>query len=323
MLQKPKITIMIPTYNQKEYILQAVESALNQDYKNLEIIVSDDSDNNETYEVLKDYIENNRIKYYHNIPRLGRVQNYFKTLNSYASGKWVLNLDGDDYLENHSFISKAIRLTENNNDVVMVFGRELKLNMLEDVLSERPTNRKISTILDGTDIFLNKRQYKINFYHLSTLYKREDAIQCEFYTNNCLGADTISLMKLMLGRKIAFLDEIGGVWRTHNHNESYFKDINLIMQNLKSSDILYNYAKSKNIIKTHLLDFWHQKSICIHFEIYFLHFLLSKEYRFSYEILKEFKQQQPKYFISLIKSPKFIIKLFFALLLPKVYKKYA
>lgn len=80
-MTKKKATIMIPTYNQPQYIMQCVESAMAQDYSNLEIVISDDSTNDETEKIIKEkYIQDPRIKYFHNIVRLGRVGNYHHTL---------------------------------------------------------------------------------------------------------------------------------------------------------------------------------------------------------------------------------------------------
>ena len=58
-----KVTIMIPTYNQAKYISKAIESALNIDYSNIEVIVSDDCSTDNTEEVISKYLEDNRFKY--------------------------------------------------------------------------------------------------------------------------------------------------------------------------------------------------------------------------------------------------------------------
>lgn len=57
------ISIIIPTFNSKQYISQAIQSILNQSYKNYEIIVVDDGSTDGTYEELKKY--KNNIKYYY------------------------------------------------------------------------------------------------------------------------------------------------------------------------------------------------------------------------------------------------------------------
>ena len=52
----PAVSVLIPTYNQEKYIVQSVESALIQDYPNLEIIVSNDNSKDNTEALLQKYI---------------------------------------------------------------------------------------------------------------------------------------------------------------------------------------------------------------------------------------------------------------------------
>ena len=49
---KPKVTIMIPTFNQAAFIGEAIDSALAQTYSNLEIIVGDDASTDATPQIL-------------------------------------------------------------------------------------------------------------------------------------------------------------------------------------------------------------------------------------------------------------------------------
>ena len=58
----PLVSILIPTYNQPEYFRQALESALNQTYPNIEIIVSDDSTDDRVAKVASEYSD--KIQFY-------------------------------------------------------------------------------------------------------------------------------------------------------------------------------------------------------------------------------------------------------------------
>lgn len=53
----PLVSILIPTHNRPDYFRQALESAINQTYKNIEIIIGDDSDNNKTEELIQPYLK--------------------------------------------------------------------------------------------------------------------------------------------------------------------------------------------------------------------------------------------------------------------------
>ena len=92
---KLKVTIMIPTYNQAGFIRDAIDSALAQNYPELEVIVCDDASSDETYQVVAS-IQDRRLKYIRNPINLGRTNNYKNLLHNHAIGDFVVNLDGDD-----------------------------------------------------------------------------------------------------------------------------------------------------------------------------------------------------------------------------------
>ena len=54
---KLRVSVIIPTYNYAHFIVQCLESVLNQSYNNLEIIVVDDGSTDDTKEVLKPYLD--------------------------------------------------------------------------------------------------------------------------------------------------------------------------------------------------------------------------------------------------------------------------
>lgn len=61
----PKVLIIITTYNRPGYLQEALKSAMNQTYKNLEIVISDDSTNDDTEKIIGKYLEqDSRVKYY-------------------------------------------------------------------------------------------------------------------------------------------------------------------------------------------------------------------------------------------------------------------
>ena len=61
----PKVLVVIPTYNRSDYLKTALDSVLSQTYKNMEIVISDDSTTDESEIMLQEYIKrDSRIKYY-------------------------------------------------------------------------------------------------------------------------------------------------------------------------------------------------------------------------------------------------------------------
>lgn len=92
----PKISCLIPTYNTDEYLAEAIQSLLNQTYKDFEIIVQDDG-STDTTEDLMDYFtkKDKRVKYFKNPKNLGIAKtrnNAFK----HSKGEYIVVCDADD-----------------------------------------------------------------------------------------------------------------------------------------------------------------------------------------------------------------------------------
>ena len=90
----PKVSIIIPAYNQEQFVTQAVDSALAQTYPNVEVIVIDDGSTDGTRDVLANY--GKKIKYIHQQNKgLAGARN---TGILAAQGDYLLFLDSDDII---------------------------------------------------------------------------------------------------------------------------------------------------------------------------------------------------------------------------------
>jgi len=90
----PKVSILIPCYNSKEWISQAINSALEQTYPNKEVIVVDDGSTDGSLDIIKTF--SHQI-YWETQPNQGGnvVRNRLLEL---STGEWLQYLDADDYL---------------------------------------------------------------------------------------------------------------------------------------------------------------------------------------------------------------------------------
>jgi glycosyltransferase involved in cell wall biosynthesis len=115
----PKISVIIPTYKRPHLIGRAIKSVLNQTYQNFEIIVIDDSPDDETEKVVKSF-NNIRIRYKRNKIRRGFVGAKNQGVEeSSISSKYVAFLDDDDEWLSE-FLEKTAKKIEEKNDIVMV-----------------------------------------------------------------------------------------------------------------------------------------------------------------------------------------------------------
>lgn len=247
---KPLVSIMIPTYNQATLLPFAIESALSQDYPNLEVIVSDDSSIDSTAIVVQRYLEDSRIRYIKQNRNLGRVKNYETLLTKYALGKWVLNLDGDDYLIDNKFISHAIDRVVGKDDIVMVVGGFQKLSKFGLEAPELPVRSGWKRV-NGIKYMLTVTP-SIPLPHLATLYRREIGCKVGCYKDDILGADRQCLLLIAQQGDVLLTDRLVGVWRIHDSNQSSIIDHVQQIASLRTYTKPFQEAKKVGVSKDRL-----------------------------------------------------------------------
>lgn len=134
-----KVSVIIPTYSRPQNLLRAINSALNQTYRNIEIIVVDDNGKGapnqiETERCVKDLIDTGRITYIkHDVNKNGSAAR--NTGLRVCTGDYYTFLDDDDYIYPQK-IEKQVHALQDHKDCGMVYcGYEKKGD--NDVVLER------------------------------------------------------------------------------------------------------------------------------------------------------------------------------------------
>lgn len=115
-----KVSVIIPCYNQGQYVKEAIESALVQTYKNLEIIVVDDASSDNSRELIENYTnQNENIKFIKNSKNQGASYSRNIAIEN-ACGEYILPLDADDKIH-PSYVEKAVKILEENHKIGIVY----------------------------------------------------------------------------------------------------------------------------------------------------------------------------------------------------------
>lgn len=118
------VSVIIPVYNGVQYIKGAVESVLNQTFKDFEIIVIDDGSTDDTKIVLKEWVQEGRIKYiYQKNKGLSSARN---TGITHAQGRYLKFLDCDDVLYSKQLELQVEHLKNKPENVISVTDFELE-----------------------------------------------------------------------------------------------------------------------------------------------------------------------------------------------------
>jgi len=117
----PKVSVLIPVYNGMPYIKEAVQSVLNQEWKDLELIFSDNMSTDGTWEYIQKLAEEyNFVRCYRNERNLGMVGNWNRALE-YARGEYIKVLPADDRLL-PGCLEKQVRILDQYPEVELVCG---------------------------------------------------------------------------------------------------------------------------------------------------------------------------------------------------------
>lgn len=126
MNSNPLVSVFMISYNQQDYIIEALQSVLNQktnfDYQ---IFLSDDASTDHTQQVVDAYLENHpkkeNVTFVKQEKNLGWMPNFIYTLQKCkdSGAKYIALCEGDDFWTNENKLQKQIDLLEKNHDVVL------------------------------------------------------------------------------------------------------------------------------------------------------------------------------------------------------------
>lgn len=122
------VSIVIPTYNFSSFIVDALSSVNNSDFKDIEIIVIDDGSTDSTCEIVKEQPGNIKLITQKNSGRSSARNNGIK----HATGKYIVFLDSDDLLTTTS-ISERVAYLESNKEIGWVFTDAMEFDYSGDL----------------------------------------------------------------------------------------------------------------------------------------------------------------------------------------------
>lgn len=118
---KKRFSIIIASYNIEKYIGEAIESVLNQNFSNFELIIIDDCSTDKTIQEIKKY-KDEKIQVYTTKRNTGTAAGPRNVGLKYAKGDYILFLDGDDKLYNENVLTRIDNLIGEEEYDIIFFG---------------------------------------------------------------------------------------------------------------------------------------------------------------------------------------------------------
>lgn len=121
-IKLPKVSVGIPTYNRVAILKQAINTVLDQDYANIELIISDNASTDQTQEICEKLsCKDGRVKYVRQEYNRGPAANLEEVLHR-SGGEFFMWLSDDDWIDS-SYISECVKALLKEDDLSLVSGK--------------------------------------------------------------------------------------------------------------------------------------------------------------------------------------------------------
>lgn len=206
------VSINIITHNRGRYIKEAVESVINQSFKNWELIIVDDRSTDDTEAIISDYAKkDDRVRYF-KLPKRGGISKARNFALRESAGKFIAVLDSDDVWADRDKLKKQYEFLEKNKDYVLVGGGVI-------VIDENGKEIKKYFNSENDEDIRGKILYKNQFAHSGVMFVRDAALKAGGYDESLnIGEDYDMWLKLGTIGKMYNFQEYFLKYRVHQSN---------------------------------------------------------------------------------------------------------
>lgn len=247
-MNTPLVSIIVPTFNQSDFIATTLRSISDQTFKNWECIIVDDGSTDETREIVNKIILNDNRFYFFSIKNSG-VASARNFGLSRAQGDFIQFLDSDDIISINR-VEKCLEIISNDETIDIVISNfKMFVDRIEDAttafcdLSKHVLN--FETVLLEWDrsfgfpmhaVFLKKEATTTIYFNERTRFKEDWIYWIDILKQN---------------KKVYFLNEVLAFYRINPNgkhkksNENFVTVANLIYNNLSTE---YQYLFFKRMV---------------------------------------------------------------------------
>ena len=247
----PLVSVIIPTYKRNDYLVEAVDSILNQSYKNTEIIIVDDYVESDLKKIVdKKYKGFKNVIYTKNKvnSKAGKSRQNGYNL---SHGKYVIYLDDDDYYIDYNFIEKAVNVFEKDKDINVVGFNSF--TYYQDKNEIKFNNIGYSGLCNCLDYIVS---FQIEYFKPCpsfTVFRRSVLDENNFKDMKMMNDSSIFLKAMQKGKMYLFNDPIG-YYRQHSANITLNLSPEFIIENMEEKKSVYLNLKKNNSISN--VDYW-------------------------------------------------------------------
>ena len=204
-----KVSIIIPVYNGEKYVSEAIDSVLNQTYKDFEIIVIDDGSKDNTLNILRMYGDKIKWKSQENRGQASAINEGINV----AKGKYIAYLDSDDVCVPERFDTQVKYLDEHPN-VSLVYSDRYNIN-------ENGENQGIFNSQPHDNFILLQQNY---ISRSVVMHKKECLYKVGLFDESITGSDDWDMwIRISEKFEMSYIDKPLIKYRVHKENISLLR----------------------------------------------------------------------------------------------------
>ena len=203
------LSVVIPVYNPQKYLINCLDSVLNQSFNNFELIIVNDASTDDSIQIINQYSKkDDRIKVFNNLEHQGAAYSRNIGLKA-ASGKYIIFLDADDFFELDFFENMISAIESAKADIAICgffwrderYGTDLALPLNLDLL------KKIFISHFSPSDFNCKIFYDLPFAPFNKLIRRDILLENNIYFQNIANCNDVyfGVMSTAVSKRVVFV----------------------------------------------------------------------------------------------------------------------
>lgn len=259
----PKVTVILPNYNHQDYIEERIESILNQDFKDFELIILDDASIDKSPENIRKFLTDPRIKeFVINDHNSGSTFIQWEKGLQRAQGEYIWIAESDDIADTR-FLSELIDILDNNPKVGVAFCPSIWIDDKGNKILE-PEHESDEDLWQGNQLIQNEFLAGNLIYNASSAVFRKDLIKKVNFSQISqfkYTGDWLFWVQLISDSQVKRIEKRYNFFRRHSNNVS-FKSERDGLQFIEGIKIALNIFKNHPISwtkKRKTMLFWTKK----------------------------------------------------------------
>lgn len=213
--ENPLVSVVIPCYNHERFVQNSIQSVIDQEYENIELIIIDDGSKDGSVEKIQEMADACEKRFIRFDFRSRANKGLSATLNEaleWCRGKYYSALASDDEILSDK-IKFQVEYLENNQDITAVFGG-VQLIDKNNIKLEKITSKTRS--YDFKDILMHKHDLPAP----TQMIRMKDIKKVGGYDSSLYIEDWYMWLKLSQHHRISYINQVFALYRHHDDNNS-------------------------------------------------------------------------------------------------------